>query len=351
MNMEPIQHIIDRYKRLRSLRELRQSYEGAYAFVGMGHHSTNNLYPVLSHLHVPLKYICCKSPSKLPLIERAFPQVRATTSLNEILADEAVKGVFVSVAPKAQFSIASRVLEHQKALFVEKPPCLSSEELMRLVALQKQAHVTAVVDLQKRSAPAMQILKRELRGCKGATTYNLRYLTGAYPEGDALLDLFIHPLDCATYLFGIAEVRGAEIVDGHTLMLMLKHAHATGVMELSTGYSWANAHESMMLNTNKGVYTWEQMDSLTFQRKPQRVCGVPMEKVFAHRNVTTELFGRNHFLPLVQNNQIVAQGYYGAIKGFVDAVEGRGAARAQSLETYADTYSLIDSIRTSVWPQ
>lgn len=74
-------------------------------------------------------------------------------------------------------------------------------------------------------------------------------------------------------------------------------------------------------------------------------------EVFAHRNVTTELFGRNHFLPLAQNNQIVTQGYYGAIKGFVDAVEGRGTARTQSLETYLDTYSLIDSIRTSVWPQ
>lgn len=154
----------------------------------------------------------------------------------------------------------------------------------------------------------------------------------------------------------IREIMASRCVTRHTVVGLeggefLLHPEAQAIMELSTGYSWANAHESMTLNTNKGVYTWEQMDSLTFQRKPQRVCGVPMEKVFAHRNVTTELFGGNHFLPLVQNNQIVAQGYYGAIKGFVDAVEGRGAARAQSLETYADTYSLIDSIRTSVWSQ
>lgn len=61
----------------------------------------NNLYPVLAFLHVPLKYICCKSANKLPLIENAYPGVHATTSLQEILADKDVKGVFVSAAPQA----------------------------------------------------------------------------------------------------------------------------------------------------------------------------------------------------------------------------------------------------------
>ena len=74
-------------------------------------------------------------------------------------------------------------------------------------------------------------------------------------------------------------------------------------------------------NTNKGIYTLEQTDSLTFRQKPHAFCGVPPEKVFTHKNVTTELFGRNKFVPLMQNNQIVTQGYYGAIRSFVDAVE------------------------------
>ena len=49
------------------------------------------------------------------MIEEAFPHVRATTSLDEILADEEVKGVFVSVSPEAHFSIASKVLENGKS--------------------------------------------------------------------------------------------------------------------------------------------------------------------------------------------------------------------------------------------
>lgn len=69
--MKYIEHLIARYKHLRSVRQLSQSYKGKYAFVGIGNHSTNNLYPVLDYLHVGLKYICCKSPDKLPLIEAA----------------------------------------------------------------------------------------------------------------------------------------------------------------------------------------------------------------------------------------------------------------------------------------
>ena len=206
----------------------------------------------------------------------------------------------------------------------------------------------AVADMQKRSAPAMLLLKKELQRCKGTTTYNQRYLTGAYPEGDSLLDLFIHPLDSVIYLFGKPEVRCVEAISGQTLMLVLKHADATGVLELSTGYTWTDTQESMTINTNKGIYTLEQTDSLTFRQKPHAFCGVPPEKVFTHKNVTTELFGRNKLVPLMPNNQIVTQGYYGAIRSFVDAVEGRDRSVAHSLETFIDTYTLIDSIRSII---
>ena len=190
--MEYIKNIIERYKQIRNFRMLHQTYKGKYAFVGIGNHSMNNLYPVLDYLHVPLKHICCKSSSKLSLIEKVFPHIHATTSLDEILEDEEIKGVFVSASPNTHFSIASKVIESNKALFIEKPPCQNTEELMSLVELKKQKEVLAVVDLQKRCSPAIQSLKRELSRCKGIMTYNLKYLTGAYPEGDSLINKSIN---------------------------------------------------------------------------------------------------------------------------------------------------------------
>lgn len=105
------------------MRQLKQVYGGNYAFVGVGDHSTNNLYPVLNYLHVPLKYICCKSKDKIPLIEAAYPNVCATTSLADILHDDDIKGVFVSASPQSHFAIASEVIKSGKALFIENILC------------------------------------------------------------------------------------------------------------------------------------------------------------------------------------------------------------------------------------
>ena len=201
-----IQALINRYKRMRTERFLRQTYQYQYAFVGMSQHSLTNLYPVLHYLGVPLKYICVTSERKARLIERKFPGVKATTSLNEILNDEAIKGIFVSASPTAHFSIASQVLRSGKSLFIEKPPCRTLEELDTLIDLQRLHGLPVVmVGLQKRYAPAIQLLKKRLNK-ERLINYDLHYLTGAYPEGDALLDLYIHPLDLVSFLFGKPEI-------------------------------------------------------------------------------------------------------------------------------------------------
>lgn len=347
--MEQLKLLINRYKHLRSKQMLQQRCSKKYAFVGIGSHSTNNLYPVLSYLHVPLKRICCKSADKKPLIESAFPGVIATTSLLNIVSDNEITGVFVCASPQAHFSIASEVIKSGKALFIEKPPCQSQDELMRLIATRKASGLPLVaVGLQKRVAPAIQTLKKELKkNGNSPVTYNMTYLTGAYPEGNALLDLFIHPLDCVTFLFGKAEVKCAESVNGHTLMLILKHKHATGVIELSTAYSWSTATEALTVNASNGTYHMTQMERLTFQSKQQTLMGVPLEKICPRPNVTIDLFARNNFAPIVQNNQIFTQGYFSEIKNFVDALEGRcKKACCQSLESVVDTYSLLEAIST-----
>ena len=341
--MTSIRNIIDRYKHMRSINQLRQVPIGQYAFVGFGNHSTSNLYPVLDYLHVPLKYICCKSEDKAQLIKTAYPHIHVTLSLQELLDDEEVKGVFVAVSPQA-----SAVLKSGKAIFIEKPPCQNIDELMQLINISRSTKVSSVVGLQKRQAPVIRILKKELGKCKRVMTYNLKYLTGAYPEGDALMDLFIHPLDYVTYLFGKADVKCVEKVENHTLMLLLKHNNATGVLELSTGYSWTEAKELLTINTSNGIYQMEQMDSLKYQAKQRVVMGIPMEKISPQNMVVIDLFGRNNFVPMIQNNQICTQGYFDTIKHFVNMVECGKASQVQSFANFVETYSLLESIRSLV---
>ena len=340
-----IQNLINRYKRMRTERFLRQTYQYQYAFVGMGQHSLTNLYPVLHYLGVPLKYICVTSERKAKLIEQKYPGVKATTSLDEILKDEAIKGVFVSVAPSAHFSIASQVLQSGKSLFIEKPPCQTLEELDTLIALQQQhGSPVAMVGLQKRYALAVQLLKQRLRK-EHLINYDLHYLTGAYPEGDAMLDLYIHPLDLVCFLFGKPEILAIQQVAKDSYILMLQHQHIVGTLELSSVYTWNTAEESLKVCTHSGAYNLSQMEELTFSSNPTTILGIPTEKLCTKNCNVEYLYQRNNFTPTLFNNQIYTQGYFNEITNFINVVEGLENQIPTSFENVRDTYEIIYRVK------
>ena len=342
-----IQELINRYKRMRTERFLRQTYQYQYAFVGMGQHSLINLYPVLHYLGVPLKYICVTSERKAKLIEQKYPSVKATTSLDEILKDESVKGVFVSASPSAHFSIASQVLKSGKSLFIEKPPCQTLEELDTLIALQQQhGSPVAMVGLQKRYAPAVQLLKQRLRK-ERLISYDLHYLTGAYPEGDALLDLYIHPLDLVCFLFGKPEILAIQQVAQHSFILMLQHPHVVGTLELSTAYTWTTAEESLKVCTHSGAYSLSQMEELTFTPTSSSVFGIPIEKLRSHHKTKELVFQRNNFTPILVNNQVHTQGYYSEIEKFFSQTEEGKNEVTTGLMSVRSTYELLQALQST----
>ena len=330
---------------MRTDHDLRQTYQYQYAFVGMGQHSLTNLYPVLHYLGVPLKYICVTSERKARLIERKFPNMKAMTSLDEILNDETIKGVFVSASPSAHFSIASQVLKSGKSLFIEKPPCQSLEELDRLIDMQRlYGSPVAMVGLQKRYAPAVQLLKKRLSK-ERLINYDLHYLAGSYPEGDALLDLYIHPLDLVRFLFGKPEILTCCQITKDSYLLMLQHPHIVGTLELSTAYTWTNAEESLKVCTNSGIYNLLQMEELTFSPKSSSLLGIPIEKTKSHHKTVEDLYTRNNFAPILTNNQVYSQGYFNEISAFVESVENRVDNVLTSLQSIRDTYQLISTLK------
>ena len=340
-----IQELINRYRRMRTERFLRQTYQYQYAFVGMGQHSLTNLYPVLHYLGISLKYICVTSERKAQLIEQKFVGVKATTSLDEVLKDESIKGVFVSASPSAHFSIASQVLKSGKSLFIEKPPCQTLEELDQLIDLQRlYCSPITMVGLQKHYAPAVQLLKQSLRK-ERLISYDLHYLTGAYPEGNALLDLYIHPLGLVCHLFGQPEILVCRQVAKDSYILMLQHPHIVGTLELSTAYTWTTAKESLKVCTRSGVYDLTQMESLAFTPNSTTFLGMPIEKMRTKNSTVEYLYQCNYFTPILINNQIYMQGYFNEITNFINAVEGLGNQLSTSFKEVRGVYEIIGKIK------
>ena len=339
-----IQQFINRYKRMRTERYLNQTYKCQYAFVGMGQHSLTNLYPVLHYLQVPLKYICVTSERKARLIERKFKGIKATTRLDDVLNDEDVKGVLVAASPSAHFTIASRVLQSGKSLFIEKPPCQSVAQLRKLIAMQEASRSgVAMVGLQQRYSPAVQLLKKRLKG-ELLLNYDLHYLTGAYPEGDALLDLYIHPIDLATWLFGKAEIVSYLEIDKHSYILMLRHQDIVGTIELSTCHSWQDARQSLTVHTRSGSYHLNQCEELSFAPKQAVIAGVPIDKLLPRRQSVEYLYSHDGFSPTIANNSIYNQGFFQEVSTFINAVEGKKANVLTDLQSVEPTLKLIDEI-------
>ena len=317
--------------------------------MGFGNHCASNLLPVIQYLQLPLKYICCTSEKKAELISQKYKEVKGTNSLQDILLDDTISGVFVAANPHSHFLIATEIIKAGKSLFIEKPPCEDKRELKALtdtIKLYGSQHI--VVGLQRRFAPATQILKKRLKG-DSKRHYHYRYLTGLYPEGDSLLNLFIHPLDYATFLFGEAKIKSLDVIrsrdGGQTLFLILEHQDIVGMLELSTDYSWQEAQEQLNISTDKGLYVLNKMEQLDFTPRRSTVLGIPLEKVFPNNITTICLYGRNNFVPTIGNNQIVSQGFFSEIKTFADMIENNYEANyALGLESVNHVYSLMTEI-------
>ncbi len=338
-----IDRSIQRWRSQRNRKMLQSPYSAQYAFVGIGSHALQNLYPVLQYLGIQLKYICCKSPDKLALIERRFG-VTATTSLDTILNDSEVEGVFLCTSPQSHYDICTRVIETGKYLFVEKPPCQTLDQLELLTAADKKQIV--MVGMQKRFSPLIRALKKQLVK-KEPINYTMSYHTGAYPEGNPFTDLFIHPVDLVQYLFGNAELKSVQQIDRNgttTIQGLLSHETAKGYIELSTAYSWTNPKETLYVNTQAGEYRLEQMERLCHYPHPKRIAGIPLEKLGLFTNTEQTLIERNNFNPLVGNNQLYTQGFLSEIKAFADMVEHSGE-NLSPLTSMLTTYQLLSLLK------
>jgi virulence factor len=200
-----------------------------------------------------------------------------------------------------------------------------------------------MVGLQKRYAPAVQILRKRLAK-ERLINYNLHYLAGNYPEGEALLDLFIHPLDLVGYLFGKPEIIVCQRIAKDSYILMLRHSHIIGTLELSTDYAWTSAEESLKVCTSNGIYRLSQMDELTFEQNPSMLFGIPIEKVRPCNKTVKYLYARNNFIPTLLNNQVYSQGYFNEIQAFVNAAEGYGDHILTDLNSVKSVFETIAEI-------
>lgn len=339
-----MEKIINYLKNRRKRSYISQQYNGKYAFVGMGNHSINNLYPILNYHRIPLKYILTKSQENAQYINETFSDTIGTTDYQKVLLDSDISGIFICAHPKSHYALVKQALLANKNVFVEKPPCLSSNELEDLIQTEKKSKGSVVVGFQKCYAPAItQLLKQKI----SKSNFNYQYTTGKYPEGDPLFDLFIHPLSVINLLYKKAQIVNILKYNNKndlTLLLHFKHDYGIGSAEFSCNYSWENAHETLKIITSKGHYCLINTDQLIYEPLPGQLLGLPKEKLFGHQTTQKIIYNRNTFVPIFSNNQIVSSGYYSEITTFVNLCEGKKTTNLTTLSNLSNLFNMIDTI-------
>jgi predicted dehydrogenase len=107
-----------------------------------------------------LRWLCDLSPDLLSEASARYPNARATTSFEEMLADPELDAIVIATPVVTHYELAKRALLAGKHVFVEKPQAQSSAEAEELVALAEQSGLVLMPGYLLLYHPALAMLKR-----------------------------------------------------------------------------------------------------------------------------------------------------------------------------------------------
>jgi predicted dehydrogenase len=82
-----------------------------------------------------LAWLCDLDEQHLAPMAARYPQARATTNFDDLLADDSLDAVVIATPVPTHYALAKQGIEAGKHVFVEKPPAMRAAEMDELVAL------------------------------------------------------------------------------------------------------------------------------------------------------------------------------------------------------------------------
>jgi predicted dehydrogenase len=127
--------------------------------IGAGYWGHKLLPKFLAAPQVNVQSVCDIHPGNRAEVERKFPNVSTTDSLDKLLASRDLDAVVVITPPATHFSLAQAALEADKHVWIEKPLALRLDEGRRLVQLASAKKKTLFVDHTFLYDPAVQMIR------------------------------------------------------------------------------------------------------------------------------------------------------------------------------------------------
>lgn len=232
------------------------------AVIGTGGYAQARLIPALQAAGVDLRWVASARGGSAATAAHRFGVARSTTDVHAILGDADVDVVVIGTRHDSHARLTADALRAGKSVYVEKPLCLTAEELRDVVAAYEAAGVDPsppllTVGFNRRFAPLTEEVRRRLDGharpvavtitCNAGRTAADHWVNDPALGGGRLLGEACHFVDLASYLAGAAVVSVHAVAaakatssatpDTASIQLELADGSVATVLYLSNGSS------------------------------------------------------------------------------------------------------------------
>jgi len=158
-------------------------------FVGAGNFAMGVLLPHIQAIKAyQRKALLSGSGVSATTAAERFDFERTVSTVEDILGDPRIGTVFVANRHDQHAELVIRSLENGKATFVEKPLCLTEEELERIIATYHKGAAPLMVGFNRRFAPNVAKIKESLKSVRHPLSMHYRINAGFIPSNTWLQD-------------------------------------------------------------------------------------------------------------------------------------------------------------------
>jgi predicted dehydrogenase/threonine dehydrogenase-like Zn-dependent dehydrogenase len=180
------------------------------SFIGAGSYAQGNLLPnILSHKDVTRIGVLTNTGTTSKRVAERFKFCFCASKESDVL-DEKTNTLFIATRHDSHAEFVLKGLQADKNIFVEKPLCLTSNELEEITALQQDKSKAIMVGFNRRFSPLTQLLRKKLGVGPMAMIYRIN--AGDIPKetwiqdseigGGRIIGEACHFIDLLTYING-----------------------------------------------------------------------------------------------------------------------------------------------------
>ena len=162
------------------------------AIVGIGKWGKNLLKEFNDQAEV-VWAVHADSEESVKFLKTDYPHIKGTANLEDVLNDPEIEAIVVATPTDSHFDIASRVLDKNKHLFLEKPGTHSSETLQKLVKITEERNLKFAIGYEFPHSPAFKKLKESVGEQKISSIHFEWQKWGTFRD-DATLHLLCHEI-------------------------------------------------------------------------------------------------------------------------------------------------------------